>query len=236
MLTVDFARLGLEPGDRVLDLGCGGGRHAFECLRRGAAVVPLDADGVELKEVAAVVAAMTEAGELPDPPPCLPVRGTALCLPFPDHSFERVIAAEVLEHVPSDVGAMSELSRVLTPGGRLAVTVPRRLPELVNWVLSSEYHERPGGHVRVYRRRTLAERLAAAGLRVVGWHHAHGLHTPYWWLRCAVGVDDEAHPLVRAYHRVLVHDIVHQSVFTRLPDRLLTPLVGKSLVLYLERA
>src|SRR5260221_547556 len=36
MLTVDYDRLGLRAGDRLLDLGCGGGRHAFEALRRGA--------------------------------------------------------------------------------------------------------------------------------------------------------------------------------------------------------
>ena len=49
MLTVDFDRLGLRRGERVLDLGCGGGRHAFECLRRGAVVVALDADPGEAR-------------------------------------------------------------------------------------------------------------------------------------------------------------------------------------------
>ena len=41
MLTVDFDRLGLQRGERLLDLGCGGGRHAFEAMRRGARVVAL---------------------------------------------------------------------------------------------------------------------------------------------------------------------------------------------------
>ena len=39
MLTVDFDRLGLQPGERILDMGCGGGRHAFEAIRRGATVI-----------------------------------------------------------------------------------------------------------------------------------------------------------------------------------------------------
>ena len=48
MLTVDFDRLGLRPGDRVLDMGCGAGRHAFEMYRRGADVIAFDQDADEL--------------------------------------------------------------------------------------------------------------------------------------------------------------------------------------------
>lgn len=231
MLTVDFERLGLVPGERVLDLGCGGGRHAFECARRGARVIALDSDPVELKEASAVLSAMEEAGEVPAGI-ASSLRASALALPLADESVDAVIAAEVLEHVPDDRRAIGELARVLRRGGRLAVTVPRHGPEVVCWLLSSEYHERPGGHVRVYRRRELAGRLVEHGLSVVGARHVHGLHSPYWWLRCLVGVEAEAQPLVAAYHRVLVHDIVHRSAATRVPDALLSPLIGKSLVLY----
>ena len=52
MLTVDFDRLGLRPGDRVLDMGAGAGRHSFEMYRRGADVIAFDRDAQEL-EVAA---------------------------------------------------------------------------------------------------------------------------------------------------------------------------------------
>lgn len=236
MLTVDYDRIGLGRGERLLDLGCGGGRHAFEGLRRGARVVALDASAGELHQVRDTVGAMLDAGQIAKDDEAGAVQGDALRLPFADASFDRVIAAEVLEHVPDDTTAMAELARVLRPGGTMAVTVPRAGPELVNWALSDEYHDVPGGHVRIYRRRTLVGRLERAGLRVVGSHHAHALHSPYWWLKCAVGPKRDDHPLVRAYHRLLVWDIVSAPFVTRAADRLLNPVLGKSLVVYLEKA
>jgi SAM-dependent methyltransferase len=236
VLTVDYDRLGVSDGDRVLDLGCGFGRHAFEAARRGGAVVALDAGAEEVRGVGSTFAAMFEAGELDRGRAQVgAVQGDALHLPFADGAFERVIASEVLEHIPADRDAMAELARVLRPGGTMAVTVPRCGPELVNWLLSDAYHDVPGGHVRIYRRSVLRGRLASVGLTPGGSHHAHALHSPYWWLRCLVGPADDAHPLVAAYHRVLVWDIVKAPRATRTLDRVLNPLIGKSLVLYLHK-
>jgi SAM-dependent methyltransferase len=235
MLTVDYGRLGVRPGDRLLDLGCGFGRHAFEAARRGATVVALDAGPEEVAQVRATLGAMVDAGELAAEHPASAVQGDALSLPFADGAFDRVIASEVLEHIPDDTAAMRELARVLRPGGTMAVTVPRCVPEAVNWALSDEYHDTPGGHVRIYRRSTLERRLEAAGLDPTGHHHAHGLHSPYWWLRCLVGPSNESHPAVAAYHRLLVWDIVKAPIVTRTADRMLNPLIGKSLVVYLHK-
>jgi SAM-dependent methyltransferase len=235
MLTVDYDKLGVQPGDRLLDLGCGFGRHAFEAARRGAAVVALDAGPEEVAQVRGTVAAMVEAGELAPDHPATAVQGDALALPFPDATFDRVIASEVLEHIPDDLAAMRELARVLRPGGTMAVTVPRFGPEAINWALSDEYHDTPGGHVRIYRRATLERRLSSAGLRPTGSHHAHGLHSPYWWLRCVVGPANDANPAVEAYHKILVWDIVKAPFVTRAADRVLSPLIGKSFVLYLTK-
>ena len=232
MLTVDFDRLGVRPGDRVLDMGCGAGRHAFELYRRGADVVAFDQDADELSSVSDMFAAMRAEGQVPAGAEADVKQGDALQLPFANDEFDRVVAAEVLEHIPDDRRAIGELVRVLRPGGTLAVTVPSWLPERVCWALSREYHEVPGGHVRIYTRAELAGKLARAGLVVTGGHHAHGLHAPYWWLKCAVGVGNDAHPAVRGYHKMLVWDIMRGPALTRYTEAALNPLIGKSMVLY----
>ena len=234
MLTVDLERAGIGPGMLVLDLGCGAGRHAYACLRAGARVVALDSAPGELAPVAATCAAMDAAGEIPAGAAAAVVGADGRRLPFPDSAFDCVIASEVLEHVPDDRAAIGELARVLRPGGVLAVTVPRFGPEALNWALSSAYHLVEGGHVRIYRLTQLLSRLGAAGLRPTGRHHAHGLHSPYWWLRCLVGVERTDQRLVALYHRLLVWEIERAPSVTRWLAALFDPLVGKSLVLYLR--
>ena len=235
MLTVDLDRLGLRPGERVLDLGCGAGRHAFEIYRRGADVIAFDQDADELATVRDLFVAMKQAGEVPDGAEADVKEGDALALPFADEEFDRVVAAEILEHVPADLQALSELARVLRPGGTIALTVPRWFPEVVCWKLSLEYHDVPGGHIRIYTDAELVTKAESVGLVYDGRHYAHALHAPYWWVKCAVGVGNDDHPLVRAYHRLLVWDIVKKPRVTRWAERALNPVLGKSLVVYLHK-
>lgn len=238
MLTVDYEKLALEPGMRVLDLGAGFGRHAFETARRGASVVAADLAFDEMTSTKDTFAAMYEAGELPAGVSVSVVQANGLILPFADGSFDRVIASEVLEHVPDDLAVMAELRRVLVPGGRLAATVPSAWPEQICWWLNDEYHapKSVGGHVRIYTRTELRAKLSSAGLDVDGYHRAHALHSPYWWLKCAVGLDNEENPLVKAYLKLLTWDITDAPALTRTTERLLNPVLGKSLVIYADRA
>jgi len=235
LLTVDFQRFAIRPGERVMDMGCGAGRHAFELYRRGANVVAFDLDEQELKGVENMFAAMRMEGEVPEEATAETVQGTALELPFPDDSFDKIIASEVLEHIPDDMAAMRELMRVLKPGGQLAVTVPAFLPERICWALSEDYHTAPGGHVRIYTRAELEAKLKSIGFRIDGHHHAHGLHSAYWWIKCAVGIDNTENPLAKGYHQILVWDIMKRPLATRLAEKALNPLIGKSIVVYFTK-
>ncbi|MED5541504.1 MAG: class I SAM-dependent methyltransferase [Actinomycetota bacterium] len=234
MLTVDYDRLGAKPGDLVLDMGCGGGRHAFETVRRGCRIVALDQSLEELVDVKNTFAAMIDAGELHGHVQGQPVSADALKLPFADGTFDRIICSEVLEHIPDDHTAIGELARVLRPGGSIALTVPAWVAEKICWKLNDEYHapKAVGGHVRIYRRSQLRSKIRQVGLQPCGWDRAPALHSPYWWLKCAVGPANDEHRLVKAYHRLLVWDIVQNPWITRTANRLLNPIIGKSIVLY----
>ncbi|MBX7430960.1 class I SAM-dependent methyltransferase [Mycobacterium sp. Y57] len=235
MLTVDFDRLGVGPGTKVIDVGCGAGRHTFEAFRRGADVIGFDQSASDLNDVDEIMTAMKDKGEVPASARGEAVKGDALDLPYAGATFDCVIASEILEHVPEDERAIAELVRVLKPGGALAITVPRWLPERVCWALSDEYHANEGGHIRIYRADELRDKVLAHGLELRHTHHAHALHSPYWWLKCAVGMNKSDHPAVAAYHKLLVWDMVSQPWLTRTAESALNPLIGKSVALYFRK-
>ena len=190
MLTVDYDRLDVRPGMTVLDLGCGEGRHAFEAYRRGAARRRRRLGRAEVEHHAAVVGAIAAAGEAPGGRAAEVVRGDLRALPFPDASVDRVIAAEVLEHIPDDATAIAEIARVLKPGGRVAVTVPRYGPGAgVLGAVGRVPRQRGRARPHLPAPASCARRLRGAGLVPGDRHHAHALHAPYWWLKCAVGVE-----------------------------------------------
>jgi SAM-dependent methyltransferase len=160
------------------------------------------------------------------------LRGDGYKLPFRDNSFDCIIASEILEHLHEDDVALGEIARVLKPGGQLAISVPTYGPEAICWALSTQYRSSAGGHVRIYRKNTLRRKLIEHGFRIEGTDHAHALHSPYWWIKCAVGVDNDEQALVRIYHRFLVWDMFKRPPVIRALERALDPLIGKSLVFY----
>jgi SAM-dependent methyltransferase len=231
LLTVDLERLRLRPGERLLDAGCGEGRHCFGALERGARVVGLDLDLRSLK--AASGALRYRAAELGSSGVML--QGDAFHLPFADESFDKVICAEVMEHVHDYPAAAGELARVTKPDGIVAVTIPTATSENLYLRLGDDYFESPGGHIRIFRPRELAQALAAAGLRTEGAGFAHGLHTPYWALRSVVGLPRaEQNRLVRAYRFLLIRAAVSRAI-DRLEKRVLNWICPKSVILYASK-
>ena len=228
MLTVDLDRLGVRPGDWLLDAGCGGGRHCFGALDRGASVVGLDLDVPSLR--VALAGINEHRGASVSKPRGGVLRGDVFQLPFPTGRFDRVICAEVMEHVHDYPAALRELARVTRPGGTLGITVPTAITEHLYLRLTRKYFESPGGHIRIFRPRQLARAMARCGLRVSGVSFAHSLHSPYWALRSALGLDDETPSPTRAYRRFLLY-ASNVSMWQR-AERALDWVWPKSLVLY----
>ena len=235
MITVDFNRLNIKTGCRILDIGCGSGRHTSAAYGfKQTVTVGADLSHEALIEARDRLRFHDQLGENGGGTWGL-TKADASALPFKEGFFDLVICSEVLEHIPEDQGAVNEIIRVLKPGHNLVVSVPRFLPERICWALSSEYSNSNNGHIRIYRKKKLIALLENRGLKRWAIHYAHGWHTPYWWLKCLVGPDREDAPLVNIYHRFLSWDIMKKPKPIRWMEKLMNPLLGKSLVVYFRK-
>jgi len=235
MLTIDYDLIGIKDGERVLDVGCGEGRHSWEaCKRNDCLVCALDIDETNLKKAHYALYLMEQQGELRGK--WLLARSNITSLPFKDSSFDKVICSEVLEHVPDDVQGIRELVRVLKDDGKLAVSVPSYLTETICWKLSRDYHDKPGGHIRIYKASEIISKLKQSNLDVYAVRRKHALHSFYWISRCFFGVNNEKALLPSLYYKFLVWDIHKGSRPISLLDSFLNKFFSKSLVVYARKA
>jgi SAM-dependent methyltransferase len=234
MLTIDYKLMEVGAGQRLLDVGCGNGRHTWAayCLY-DCQVMALDMLQVDLQKTRYTLYTADDGKEKGNG--WLVVRGDAASLPLRSGSFDRVICSEVLEHVADPKRSVGELVRVLKDDGVIAVSVPTRLTESVYWRISRQYSRNPGGHVRIYKAKDIMRLLRDHDLQIFSIRHKHSLHSIYWLLRCVFGVNNENAFIPRMYHSLLVWDLKTKTRPVRLLDDLCNHLFPKSIVIYARK-
>lgn len=235
MLTIDYSLLGIKDGERVLDVGCGEGRHSWEaCKTANCLVYALDIEIGGLDKARYMFQDMDKRGESRGR--WILIKGDTVSLPFKDAAFDKIICSEVLEHVPDDQQSIRELVRVLKDDGIIAISVPTYLPEAICWKLSRDYHDQPGGHVRIYKTSELVAPLRQNNLHLYATRYKHALHSIYWILRCLFGVNKEKALIPSLYYKFLVWDIKTKSKPIRLLEDFLNHFFPKSMVFYAGRS
>ena len=142
----------VRAGDRALDLGCGAGDLTAALARAGAQVV-----GADVAEAALGRARSRHPGmEFR----IVPFDGP---LPFEDGSFDLVWSSEVIEHVADTARWLSEVRRVLAPGGRLLLTTPSHGRARVALGGVERFSEPLGDHLHLYTKRSLRRVLGEFG-------------------------------------------------------------------------
>src|SRR5690242_16731951 len=98
-----------QPGDAILDVGCGPGFYVADLLELGATVTGVGSSPAML----AMARRRAPGARL--------LEGAATRLPVADGAFDRALSVQVFEYVADVEGALAELGRVLRPGGRLLI-------------------------------------------------------------------------------------------------------------------
>ena len=233
MLTINFCNFPLVTGDRVLDLGCGEGRHVINAYLQG----EVTAFGVDLNhsDLQTSRARFLPFAQVNEKKQFYLQQADVTQLPFANESFDKIICSEVLEHIPNYQRVLLEIERILKPGGLLAISVPRAWPEKICWWLSAEYHQVEGGHIRIFNAGKLRHDIEEHAFSFYKRHWAHALHTPFWWLKCLCWKTQETNPVIKAYHRLLIWDLMEKPWLTQMLERCLNPLMGKSVVMYFKK-
>ena len=229
--AIDPAKLDLRPGGRLLDVGCGTGRHLLELSRHTGALVGLDFAIEDLRAMRYMFA--ITAKERPVAATVHIVRGGGERLPFPASSFDQVICTETLEHVPDDRAILCELMRVLRPGGVVAISVPDEYSERLLWRLSPRYRNTPGGHVRIYRRKDIKRLMQEGGAQPFAVEYRHSLETVRWVIHPVVDREWGKPGLITRGIRWLLDSPSHRNWrVLAWADALGSYVLPKSIVLY----
>ena len=222
--------------DSVLDVGCGAGGASLFCGRRGARIVFIDAVAEKVESLRARLAE-TPARE-PQGHVC-----SSLPLPVASASISRVIAMEVLEHVPDPAAFLAELQRVGQPGALYLLAVPDEQSELMQQGLAPEYYFREPNHIHIFGREAFARMVTDSGLEIVQ-RDFYGFFWTIWmllyWTQARAAGDElagEAYDVVQPPYPPLLNDwAALWQCFISLPDaapvkRALDQLLPKSQII-----
>ncbi len=232
MITIQTKYLKTEPGQKILDIGCGEGRHVVACCQqKNIFCAGADLNLADLLKTKEKLEFHDKLNDFSSSKWVL-TSTDILNLPVKNSKFDVVICSEVLEHIENDKEAVKELFRVLKNRGILAISVPRFMPEKICWLLSDEYLDENLGHIRIYKKKALINMIEDNGATHFKTHYAHSLHSPFWWLKCLIGCNRTDSFLINLYHKLLVWDLMKKPLFTKIIEKILNPFIGKSLVLY----
>jgi SAM-dependent methyltransferase len=229
--SIDPALLDIRATDRVIDLGCGTGRHVLELAKSPGNILGADLSRHDIRIGRFLLEIMRREGDVRARVHWLQTAGERL--PFVDGAFDRVVCTETLEHVDDDAVLARELVRVLKPGGILAVSVPDEYSEKVFWKLSESYRTHVGGHVRIYNRGDIVRLLRNAGLEPYAVRYRHSLETVYWLSHVAFWSDwGKQGPITAAFRRLLDSQRARQSRIVSALDDIGNRILPKSIVVY----
>ncbi|MHA1603605.1 MAG: class I SAM-dependent methyltransferase [Candidatus Freyarchaeota archaeon] len=232
MLTVKLNLLQILEKDVVLDAGCGAGRHTMEASKwHSSKFVAVDRSLSELKRLKYVLDLMAERGELNGN--VVLIVGDVLQLPFKDEAFTKIICTEVLEHLHEDVRGMEEMVRVLKNHEEMVVSVPTPYTEHLFGNLSYEYFRTPGGHVRIYKKKELLQKLRKSGLRILYICREHAFHSIFWMLKCLCGLDNQDALIPALWEKLLIFST--QIKLLKKIENFWNNLFPKSIVVYTRK-
>jgi SAM-dependent methyltransferase len=149
----------LPPGAQIIEVGCGDATFTSDLAKFSSSVTAIDISAGQIEQ---------NTGRFPGIN--FLQHDVAERFPFPDASFDVAWCSEVLEHLFEPAFAMSEMHRILRPGGRLLVTVPFHGPlknvliALFNW---DEHFTPSNPHIRFFSMGSLEKLARKAGFQDV---------------------------------------------------------------------